>query len=97
LQKRLQTSGFTGCCLTVFPDNLFLCKEGAFEVILIDDSQEDTELALYELKKYNFGNKLSSFRTAAEALAYLEQSPEAERLILLDLNMPKMGGGWNLS
>ncbi len=63
------------------------------EIILIDDSQEDTDLALRELQRHNLGNRFLSFNLATEALDYLSKNITAmPRLILLDLNMPVMDG-----
>jgi two-component system response regulator len=65
------------------------------KIILVDDSAEDIELALYTLKKNEYIEQIDHFKDGAEALAYLlaltadEISP---LFILLDMNMPGMGG-----
>ena len=68
------------------------------EILLIDDSPEDTDLAVRALRKYHLANKLNCFKDGSEALNFLLQRTEKDAdiastmLILLDLNMPTMGG-----
>jgi two-component system response regulator len=74
--------------------------EQLVEVLLVEDNPDDVTLAMFAFKKNNFGNRVHVVRDGAEALEYLfatgayanrkiEQTP---RLILLDLNLPKVGG-----
>jgi two-component system response regulator len=65
------------------------------EVLLIDDSPEDRELASHMLRKLNFIDKILTFKEGEEAIDFLFSEtvpPEYPRFIFLDLNMPKMGG-----
>ena len=70
------------------------------ELLIVEDSPQDLELALRALKKANFTNKIHVARDGAEALdfifgggAYTGRKPEeAPRLILLDLKLPKVDG-----
>lgn len=66
-----------------------------FRIILIDDSAEDIELALYTLKKNVYIMKIDHFKDGAQALEYIVSESEsvlATIFILLDMNMPGMGG-----
>ena len=68
---------------------------GKIEVLLIDDSSEDTELAMRTLSKHKFIEKIICFKDGEEALHFLldnNKSIVLPRFIFLDLNMPKMGG-----
>lgn len=66
--------------------------------MLIDDSPEDTDLAIRELKRSLLANKFYTFKKAEEALVFLRKKIADEGdvskhlLILLDLNMPGMSG-----
>jgi CheY-like chemotaxis protein len=64
-------------------------------IILIDDSAEDIELALYTLKKNDYIENIDHFKDASQALDHvIALSPESISpvFILLDMNMPGMGG-----
>lgn len=68
-------------------------------ILLVDDSQRDTELALAALENHNLANEVVALRDGAEALDYLYRRGEfAARahgdpaVILLDLKMPKVDG-----
>ncbi len=64
------------------------------EIIIVDDSEEDRDLALRSLKRCKLANKISAFDNGNAALEYLinTQGDLHLRLILLDLNMPQMSG-----
>jgi CheY-like chemotaxis protein len=70
------------------------------EILLVEDSPEDAELAMRALRKQNLANKLHLVRDGAEALDYLfatgsyagrniEHTP---KVVLLDLKLPKVDG-----
>ncbi len=66
-----------------------------FKIILIDDSAEDIELPLYTLKKNEYIMKIDHFKDGALALEYIAGEKEeiiSSIFILLDMNMPGMGG-----
>lgn len=66
-----------------------------FKIILIDDSSEDIELALNTLKKNEYIMKIDHFKDGARALEYIVGEQEeiiSSIFILLDMNMPGMGG-----
>ena len=69
-------------------------------ILLVEDSSTDEELTLRALKKHNIANRVVVARDGAEALEYLffegkyaDRDPsEIPQVILLDLNLPKIGG-----
>jgi two-component system response regulator len=71
-----------------------------FDILLVDDSQEDVDLTLHALRSENLANSVFVARDGAEALDFLFcTGPHAGRsfdfppkLILLDLKLPKVDG-----
>ncbi|MBI4818498.1 MAG: response regulator [Deltaproteobacteria bacterium] len=69
-------------------------------ILLVEDNPIDEELTLRALKKSKIGNKVVVTRDGAEALDYLfargrhagRNLKEVPQIVLLDLNLPKMGG-----
>lgn len=70
------------------------------EILLVEDNPDDVELTLRTLGKRNFVNKISVVTDGAEALefifatgAYAERKiNDKPRVILLDLELPKVDG-----
>jgi two-component system response regulator len=69
------------------------------EILLVEDSPDDAELALLALKGNHLANRIRLVQDGAEALEFLfgtgsETRTQAEepRLILLDLKLPKVDG-----
>jgi two-component system, response regulator len=68
-------------------------------VLLVEDNATDEELTLMALRKINIPNPIEVARDGAEALDYLfrqgahaNRSTAPPRLVLLDLNLPKLSG-----
>jgi two-component system response regulator len=66
-------------------------------VLLVEDNSADVTLTLRAFRKSNIANEVVVVRDGAEALAYLLPDDDAEAaeqptLILLDLQLPKVGG-----
>jgi two-component system, response regulator len=69
-------------------------------ILLIEDSSSDEELTLRALRKHNIANRVVVARDGAEALDYLfsegrhaaRRPDEKPQVVLLDLNLPKIGG-----
>ena len=67
-------------------------------ILLVEDNSSDEELTLRALRKSNILNKVVVVRDGAEALNYLSASAadreynELPQVVLLDLNLPKIGG-----
>ncbi|MBN2039314.1 MAG: response regulator [Spirochaetes bacterium] len=69
------------------------------EILLVEDDSNDVELTLTALSEYNLSNNIKVVRDGEEALDYLFKEGKYDNLmpgnpavILLDLNMPKIGG-----
>jgi two-component system response regulator len=69
------------------------------EILLIEDNPYEAELAIRSLKKYNFANNLHHIDDGQEALDFIFERGKYEnsmrmqpKLILLDINLPKMDG-----
>ncbi len=70
------------------------------EIILIEDNPFEAELAIRSLKKNHLANKLIHIDDGAEALDFIFSRGKYEsrnslpqpKLILLDLNLPKVSG-----
>jgi CheY-like chemotaxis protein len=65
-------------------------------ILLVEDNPDDEALAIRALKKNHILNEVIVARDGAEALAYLLERDEAQRIrpavILLDLKLPKVDG-----
>ncbi len=70
------------------------------EILYIEDNLSDIELTLRALKKYNVANSIKIIKDGEEALEYIfatgryadRDIKENPKVILLDLNLPKVGG-----
>lgn len=74
--------------------------EQQVDILLIEDNPYEAELAIRSLKKNHLANNLIHIDDGADALEYIlsagkdgNNSPSSRpRLILLDLNLPKVSG-----
>ena len=64
------------------------------EVILVDDSFEDAELTMRALKKYKLAQQILHLPDGEEMLEYMNSSNQLHfpKLIILDIEMPRVGG-----
>lgn len=70
------------------------------DILLVEDREEDAELAMMALKENNLANVIKWVKDGQEALDFLFGSGEYEgrdvilrpKLVLLDLKMPKVDG-----
>ena len=75
-------------------------KNDEIEIVLIEDNPDDAELTIRALKKGNISNNLIHLMDGAEALEFIfctgkfsnRSNNIKPKLILLDLNMPKVSG-----
>ena len=75
-------------------------EAAAIEVLIVEDSEEDLQLALRSFRKANFVNNLQVVRDGAEALDFLfcqgryarRRIEDIPRVVLLDLKLPKVDG-----
>jgi CheY-like chemotaxis protein len=74
---------------------------GVVDILLVEDSPTDVEMTVRAFRRQNLANRLTVARDGAEALEILFGSPDGDgrnpevslpRLILLDLNMPRVSG-----
>lgn len=80
--------------MTSYPDDRMI------EILLVEDNPNDKELALHALQKNNLVNRIHVVRDGEEALDFLfcrgkyagRDPNEMPRLILLDINLPKIDG-----
>lgn len=61
-------------------------------ILLAEDSQDDVDLTREALVGNGILNPLVVANDGVEALAYLEHADPLPRVVLLDLNMPRLGG-----
>ncbi len=72
----------------------------AIEILLVEDSVSDAKLTIRALQKNHLSNNIVHVQDGAEALEFLFARGEYSqrniskppKMILLDLNMPKVGG-----
>ena len=75
-------------------------NDNAFEILLVEDDEADAELTLHALRKEGLANQIDVARDGAEALDYLfcrgaysaRSFDKPPRLVLLDLNLPRLSG-----
>ncbi|HUK90472.1 MAG TPA: response regulator [Blastocatellia bacterium] len=74
--------------------------ESIIEILLVEDNPNDVELTLHAFRKNNLTNRIQVVRDGAEALEfifcegeYADRNPEnGPKVVLLDLNLPKVNG-----
>jgi Response regulators consisting of a CheY-like receiver domain and a winged-helix DNA-binding domain len=74
--------------------------ENMLSILLIEDNASDVELTLDALKTHNLANRVKVLRDGEEAVNYIfrerpdknQEGGEHPKLILLDLNLPKIDG-----
>jgi CheY-like chemotaxis protein len=70
------------------------------EILLVEDSQDDLDMALHALRKANLTNRIQTVRDGAEALEFIfcegafagRKFENPPKVILLDLKLPKIDG-----
>lgn len=70
------------------------------EILLVEDNPDDMEMTLRALRKANLANRILVARDGVEALEFIFcEGPHADRkienspkVVLLDLNLPKLDG-----
>ena len=72
----------------------------AVEILIVEDTPEDVELALRALRKANLTNKIQIVRDGAEAMEFIfaegkhrgRKIEDGPKVVLLDLKLPKIDG-----
>lgn len=76
--------------------DLVMEESSAIDILLVDDNKEDAEMTIRTLRKGNMAERLLHLSDGEEALTYFSRYSNNENLlpkvILLDLNMPKVNG-----
>jgi CheY-like chemotaxis protein len=75
-------------------------NQGEIEILLVEDDPDDLDLALMAIKSHNIANKVHVARDGAEALEIVfctgkfsdRRIEDGPKLVLLDLNLPKVDG-----
>ncbi|MES2588039.1 MAG: response regulator [Bacteroidota bacterium] len=75
-------------------------KQSFVEILLVEDSSNDAQLALFALEEENFANNIVWLKDGLEALEFIfaegkysdREIENQPKIILLDLKMPKVGG-----
>ena len=75
-------------------------NQALVEILIVEDSSNDAELAILALKEENLANHLLWLKDGAQALDYIFGEGDYDKrdiqnqpkLVLLDLKMPKVGG-----
>src|SRR5690242_11801257 len=71
------------------------------EILLVEDNSTDAQLTIRELKKHNMANNLVHVKNGADALDFIfatgqyagsREVQHVPRVILLDIQMPKVNG-----
>jgi two-component system, response regulator len=64
------------------------------EILLVEDNQDDAELTIRALKKFNLSNHLLHLQDGEEALDFLlgSNGSTMPKIVLLDIKMPKVDG-----
>jgi CheY-like chemotaxis protein len=77
-----------------------MSENNAVEILIVEDTPEDLELALRALRKANLTNRIQIARDGAEAIEFIfaegqhsgRQIENGPKVILLDLKLPKIDG-----
>ena len=72
----------------------------AVEILIVEDTPEDVELALRALRKANLTNKIQIVHDGAEAMEFIfaegkhsgRKVEDGPKVVLLDLKLPKIDG-----
>jgi len=76
-------------------------NENSVEVLLVEDNMVDAEIAIRALKKYNMANNLFHVKNGKEAIDFIFATGNyadtrnisfPPKVVLLDIQMPKMNG-----
>jgi two-component system response regulator len=75
-------------------------NSGDFDILLVEDNQDDMDLALHALRRENLANRIFVARDGEEALDFLfcrgafaqRSFDHPPKLVLLDLKLPKVDG-----
>ena len=89
-----------GYIMAADSDKRKVVRDHQVEILLVEDNPSDVELTVHVLKKHNLANRIKVVRDGEEALDFLfgncpdgsPAKPNAPKVVLLDLKLPKVGG-----
>ena len=61
-------------------------------ILLVEDNQDDVELTLHAFDRHELPHQVAVARDGQEAMDYLFGAGSVPDLVLLDLNLPRIGG-----
>src|SRR5258708_38398708 len=73
----------------------------SIDILLVEDNMDDAELTMIELKRNHLANKMFHVRDGEEAIDFIfaqnkyrekHEIASVPKVILLDINMPKVNG-----
>ena len=62
------------------------------KILIVDDNPDDIEITRVVLEERGWDVQVEAYRHAEEALACLREAEDLPSLVLLDINIPGMGG-----
>ncbi len=62
------------------------------EILYVEDNQDDINLTLRALRKFNLINKIHIVKTGGEAIEFIGNGIEQLKVIILDIGLPDMDG-----
>jgi two-component system, response regulator len=62
------------------------------DILLVEDSDEDAELAIRALKRHRLANQVHRVVDGVEALEFIASTDHRPKLVLLDLKLPRVDG-----
>src|SRR5688572_24087310 len=75
--------------------------QNSVDILLVEDNPDDAELAIRELRRHNMANNLFHVEDGEEALEFMfatgkysdrSAASQPPRVVLLDIQMPKVNG-----
>jgi two-component system, response regulator len=70
--------------------------QGAAEILLVEDNEDDAELAMQALRRRGIAGRIDLVKDGAEAVDYLlgdgAAAASSLRIVFLDLKLPKVSG-----
>jgi CheY-like chemotaxis protein len=87
-------------CSKIIPRKIYFMTQNPIDILLVEDNPDDLDLALYALRRNQLAKHIHVVRDGIEALDFIfcrgdyqeRNCTQNPKLVLLDLNMPKLNG-----